>query len=321
MPKRSKEAPREKAARAARYELEAWRANIARKYDTLAEARKAAKRGGGRIRSALTGKFVPTEPGAPKPAPRPAARQRVPRHRNKTATDALGGKVGAATTILTPGATCLQRERARYRLVELANLKPSHSGETFRATPGYPSGVQERRYDTDKAEQAKVIGNAQSSCFEPALIVSTSAGALGGPPIVTSSGVVLGGNSRTMVLQRVVARGGPAWSEYKREIERTAPDFGLDAGDVRQLRSPVLVRVVDLPRERWKDAVRRYNEALTQELGTTARQVAIAARISDAIVAELDAIPDDQTLYEWLRSPASRGLVGVRVMKVKESTS
>lgn len=300
---------RQKAADALRgYELEGCKQRSTTRFDTIAAARKAAKKAGGRIRHAPTGRYVRTDPTKPTPTkPKPKARPR--RTPNRTADDKLGGLIGNKTTILTTAATCLRRDQGRYRLVEMASLLPSHDGQTFRKSPGYPAGIQERRYHTDKTEQQKVIGNAQASCFDPALIVNTDPSPLGGPSVVTSSGLVLSGNSRAMVLQRVWARNGPAAAEYRRRLKRTAIDFGFDVADVAALKQPVLVRVVKMPPRELKDAVRRYNEILTQEMDVTARQVATSARINGVIIAELSKIGDDQTLYEWLKSSSSRSLV------------
>jgi hypothetical protein len=295
---------------------------------TLTEARKKAKTAGV-IRDRSTGRYVVKKKGAAKelppdvkreaelrkacpvkPAPKcpaPGKRRTV---RNEKATDKLGGLIGRKTWILTTAASCLNREPARFRLVELAKLVPSHSGTSFKKTPGYPEGVQERRYDTDKAEQMKVQTNAQASCFEPAILANTDPTPLGGAPIATQNGIVLGGNSRTMVLQRVYAAKSPAAAtEYKNHLKADASDWGFDPRDVDAFKQPALVRVVQV-KNNLKGAVRRYNEGLTQELDITAAQVAVAARIDQAIVDELArTLPDDATITEYLKSNASRGLV------------
>jgi len=300
---------RKKAAAALRgYELEDCSRPTTTSFKTLADARKAARSTGGRIRQVQTGRFIQTDPTKPKPTPaKPRPRPR--RTPNKPARDKLGGLIGAKTTILTTAATCLRRDRGRYRLVEVDKLLPSHDGQSFRKSPGYPPGIQERRYHTDKTEQQKVIGNAQASCFDPALIVNTDPSPLGGPSVVTPSGLVLSGNSRAMVLQRVWAKDGASAREYRQRLKRTAADFGFDVADVAALKQPVLVRVVALPPRELKDAVRRYNEILTQEMDVTARQVATSARINGAIIGELSKIGDEQTLYEWLKTSSARPLV------------
>lgn len=275
-------------------------------YKTLKKARVAAAEAG-KIRSRQTGQFVakedrPTLPKRPKPKPR--------RVRNERADDKLGGIIGRKTTILTTAAACLKHEPARFRLVPVSKLIPSHNGCTFKATKGYPKGVQERRYGTDKAEQAKVISNAQASCFEPALLANTDPSPLGGAPIVTQAGVVLGGNSRAMVLQRIYGRGKSAANEYRAFLKADAADWGFDSADVAAYKSPALVRVVSAAKPaQLKGAVRRYNEILTQEMDATAMQVATSARIGDSIIEQLKKMEPDETLLAFLQNPRSRSLV------------
>ena len=52
---------------------------------------------------------------------------------------------------------------ARYCLLSAEQLIPSHDPlRGFRPRPEYPSGVQERDYQRDRAEQLKVLGIAQT---------------------------------------------------------------------------------------------------------------------------------------------------------------
>ena len=293
-------------------------------YKTLKDARVAASKAGV-IRDRKTGLFVNKDLGAPKSsppkrqkkaaaAPKSPAKTRARTVKNETAKDKLGGIIGRRTTVLTTHSACLQREPARYRLVPVSKLIPSHDGLTFRVNAKYPKGVQERRYDRDKSEQAKVIGNAQASCFEPSIVANTDPTPLGGAPIVTTTGIVLGGNSRAMVLQRVYSQDSAAAREYRAHLTADAGDWGFDAGDVAKLKQPVLVRVV-ASSVAERSAVRRYNETLTQSLDATAEQVATSQRIDAAVVGELDKMGDDETLTAFLQSARSKGLVTLLVRK------
>jgi len=315
------------------YDVETCGQTKTKTYPTITAARQAAKsKPEAVIRARSTGHFVNKEPGAkletpapkaacpvPKacPAPKPCPdKKRAPTPKSK---DKVGGLVGQQTTVLTVSGACLAHEPARYRLTAIDKLKPSHSGLTFKKSPGYPEGTQERRYSTDRSEQQKVIANSQAGCFAPAVVANTDPTPLGGPPIVTSSGIVLGGNSRAMVLQRVWSEpDGQAAKEYRDYLSRHAPCWGFDAADVAVLKKPVLVRVVatkDLGGTK-KSAVRRYNEALTQELDTTSAQVATSARIDSGILAELEKMGEEETLTAFLGSRQSSGLV--RLLQQKD---
>lgn len=225
------------------------------------------------------------------------------------AKDRLGGIIGEETTVLTTSASCLNHEQARYRLTEVEKLKPSHDGCFFFKTPGYPEGIQERRYGKDKAEQAKVITNAAPGCFEPAILANTDPTPIGGPPISNPAGFILGGNSRAMVLQRVWRDPeGASALEYRKLLSSQAQDWGFVAADVASMARPCLVRVVGV-KATLKDAVRRYNESLTQSLDVTAQQVATSARIDDVIIAELSEMGSDETLNAFLQSGRSKHFV------------
>lgn len=243
----------------------------------------------------------------------PAAASSTPPLRE--ATDRLGGLVGGQGFVVATGRACAQGQRVHYRLVEAARLIPSHDALTFRVHPDYPTGVQERRYHADPAEQAKVIDNSAPGCFQPALVANTDPTALGGTPIATADGVVLGGNSRTMVLQRIYHAAGPAAAAYRKHLAAHLHEFGLPPRALEGLKAPVVARVVEAPgadKAHLRELVRRYNEQLTQDLERTAEQVATSARLTDAVLGELQRV-EDETLAAFLASPASKGLVRLLV--------
>src|SRR5215218_9597260 len=91
---------------------------------------------------------------------------------------------------------------ARYALVELADLLPSHDFSTGapRANENYPRGLQPRDYKPASAEAEKVRTNEQEA--RPGYFISEHPAADNGPPTVTRNGrVVLNGNGRVMTLQ------------------------------------------------------------------------------------------------------------------------
>jgi hypothetical protein len=98
-------------------------------------------------------------------------------------------------------------------------------------------------------------------------------------------------------------------ADYKAELVRRAPEFGLDRAVVEALEHPVLVRVLDdlnsnAPRSELVAGVRRYNEGLTQALSPRARAVAEARTLSPATLeslGELLAGAGDASLRDVLR--------------------
>jgi len=206
------------------------------------------------------------------------------------------------------------RDLARYAVVELSDLTPSHVPERgFAPNERYPQGLQERRYESDRAEQAKVLRAAAT--YDPAYTVNTDPTLVNGPPAVTRDGVVLGGNSRVMTLDEVYRTRPEAAARYREALETRAPDFGLSAEEVRAFRRPVLVRVVDSSVENTADMQRRvrlYNEPPTQALDARAEGVSKARLMSDE---SLDVLQEGlgadggKTLRDYLSSPRSRELV------------
>ncbi|MCH8200014.1 MAG: hypothetical protein IIA54_08125, partial [Chloroflexi bacterium] len=221
----------------------------------------------------------------------------------------LPGLEGAAAPVFVPDPSgCPAVQGARYRLVEADDLVPSHKADTFAPDPRYPEGVQERQYHRDKSEQLKVIQQAQ--CFQPSMLVNTNPDAVNGPPLVTDAGLVLGGNSRTMTVQRIYAMDPTQADRYRAELRLRARQFGLYPDNVDQFERPVLVRVVDVPDaspERLRVLVRLYNEAFTQSLDPTAMQVAVSSKIDASVIEALAGSMDpEDTFNAYLAGRASR---------------
>ena len=152
----------------------------------------------------------------------------------------IDGYEGKETMLLTPNG----KLPAKYRLVEVADLIPSHDPITFAVNAKYPKGVQERAYDKSKEAQARVIDHAQN--YEPSYTVNTNPDAINGPPVVTPNGTVLGGNSRTMSTVRLYRDGNG--DVYRNMLRTKAAEYGLKPEDVEGMKEPILVRQVDEPR-------------------------------------------------------------------------
>ena len=177
------------------------------------------------------------------------------------------GADGKSASVLTPSGSLA----GKYKLVEAADLVPSHDPFTFAQNPAYPPGVQERAYDTSKEAQARVIEQSQN--YEPAYTVNTNPDAVNGPPVIADNGMVLGGNSRSMSTIRMY-RDGDA-SAYRAALKAHAADFGLSPDDVDRMKEPVLVRQVNTPAD--KESLRRIgsdlNKSMTGALGSAEQAV------------------------------------------------
>ncbi len=183
---------------------------------------------------------------------------------------------GRAALIETAGD---EKVTATYALVEAADLLPSHDPVTFRPTPGYPAQLNERDYQNDKEEQAKV--NRQVAEFNPAFVLTDNPDPVNGPPMIMANGWVIGGNSRAMTIQSVysVRAGANLARSFREQTLEAAGRFGIEGGE--QMQRPVLVRILDEQTTdvgRLRELVRLLQKGRTQEL-SGAMDAASRARI------------------------------------------
>ena len=140
----------------------------------------------------------------------------------------------------------LKRESfpAHYELRELDSLTASHLPlEGYRKNPAFPSNVQERPYDTSEGHQQGVKDRAHA--FDADEIVNTAVSAETGPSIITRDGIILGGNSRKMVLELLRDKMPEKYAAYIEAIRSEAASFGLDPEALDGFSHPVLVRVLE----------------------------------------------------------------------------
>jgi hypothetical protein len=219
---------------------------------------------------------------------------------------------GAETSVFVAGEGGQPKAmNARYRLMEAADVIPSHNPFTFGKHKGYPEGVQERVYHRDKAEQAKVTRNAQKMI--PQLLVNTNPDAVNGPPLIRKDGVVLGGNSRVMSMQLANRDYPEKAAELKKYLAKHAHEVGLRPEDVGAMKNPILVREVENPgatKEDLRRTVRQMNESFTQGMDPRTMQVAMGHKLSDSTMAALgDDMKEDETLNEFLASGRSERFI------------
>ena len=199
--------------------------------------------------------------------------------------------------------------RARYAMVEVDDLVASHTPDNFQPRPDYPERVQERLYHSDQAEQAKVVRNADG--WLPSYIYNDAPTATTGAPIVTPRNIVLGGNSRTMSPQRIAMGLSRTPARALRDAAVVnAERFGFDREAVREMKNPMLVRVLEDAPTNLDDAAilgRRLNDDDTQEVGSVARGVSLARSLTDRSLRVLqDAVDADAGDAPSLRSALSR---------------
>jgi hypothetical protein len=212
------------------------------------------------------------------------------------------------TRVVTPQTP--QGIPAHYAVVDVDSLVASHLPTSFAPDARYPANVQERQYHSDVGEQRKVVLGAQN--LDPAQVLTNTPSALDGPPLVTSDGLVLGGNGRSLMLKRAYATREASADRYRAEAVRRATEFGLDGALVGAFAHPVIVRVLDgfsraSTTKQLSDAVRWLNEGLTQALDPRAKAVAESRQLAPehvAAIGELLAAAGDASLRDVMRSSA-----------------
>ena len=213
----------------------------------------------------------------------------------RAALPPVDGPKGSETQLKSPAGD----NRAQYRLVEADALQPSHDPFTFAKNPSYPADVQERQYHSNKNAQAEIMKIGQN--IKPEMVINSDPTAINGPPQITPEGLVMGGNARSMALQRAYQSGGAA--SYREYLENHAEEFGLTRDDVQKMANPILVReIIDTPED--VEGLRRLgqdlNRSFTKELSEVERAVSagknLTRQTAEQITGELEGMGESGTL-------------------------
>lgn len=208
-----------------------------------------------------------------------------------------GTRYGRSTEILIPGSP--ETYQAIYSVRDLDDVHASHSGQTFQKNPKFE--FQNDRDYSDKRNSGRIL--SQAGDFKPQYLLTDSPDALNGAPIIDRRGNVLGGNSRTMTLDRVYAQKPEAASKYKQQLMAQAKAFGIDPATVSGMKRPVLVRELRGEFTPQK-AVTDFNVAGTAALTPAERAVADSHRVSlktlDEVAKRIESQGPDGTLAKAL---------------------
>jgi len=206
----------------------------------------------------------------------------------------------AQTTVRVPGNP--RQYPARYKVVELGDIQPSHNGQTFEANPKY--ALKNDRDYTRPENQRKIL-DWSGPDFDPHYLITDNPDATNGPPVLDSSGNVMGGNGRSMLLDRVHAMNPAGAQAYRDLLTQKAAQFGQDPAQVAGMKQPVLVREIstgDLPDK--QQAVTDFNVGGTAALRPAEKAIADSRRVStdtlDHIAGRLEAHGQDATLSQVL---------------------
>ena len=143
------------------------------------------------------------------------------------------GWYGQETSVRIPGEN--RGYKATYAVVEKGDVIPSHNPFNLESNPQYRFRNDRNYSDPRNAE--RIV--KQVSEFDPYYLVNDSPDATNGAPVIDMQGNVLGGNSRTMTLQRIYGQRPDAAAAYKELLAQKAPQFGLRPEDVRAMNEPI----------------------------------------------------------------------------------
>lgn len=210
---------------------------------------------------------------------------------------------GAAskTDILVPGGNTYG---GRYEVKELGDIQPSHHGATFEANPQF--GLKNDRDYKNAVNQGKIISGSGEK-FDPRYHVTDNPDASNGPAVLDDKGNVLGGNGRTMMLQRVFQSNTKGAASYRSLLDERAAQFGIDPASYAHMKQPVLTRVLDdahLTPEAKQAAITDFNKTGTASLTPAERAIADSRRVStdtlEHVGSKLEAKGPDATLAQVL---------------------
>jgi ddrB-like ParB superfamily domain len=206
--------------------------------------------------------------------------------------------------------------KAQYKVRELEDLQPSHNGLTWTENAKY--GLKNDRNYDDAVNQGKVVDWSTDAGFDPSFLVNDNNDALNGPVVTDAAGNVLGGNGRTMILQRVYGAKGKAAGAYRDLLEARAAQFGIDPASVQGMKRPVLVREVpdtEFSAGRTKQgAITEFNKSGTAALKPAERAISDSRRVSaetlDHIAGRLEEFGPDATIAQALEGKAGGEVLG-----------
>jgi hypothetical protein len=222
-----------------------------------------------------------------------------------TATTTRGERestVGRPWVYYHPGIE--QRFNVHYRLVPVNAVVASHNAQSFAPRPEYPQQVQPRDYARDKEEQVKVISGAAR--LNPYNMVSNEVGPAGGPPMVVrnperrSQWIALGGNGRTMMIQRALELHPQQYQQYRTHLAERAGEFGLTPEAVKSDTPMMLVREMDLTPQEWELFARESNRKGTLEYDEISEAINLARNLDERVLLQGINLDGDQTIADVL---------------------
>ncbi|MCD7897305.1 MAG: hypothetical protein LUG50_11625 [Planctomycetaceae bacterium] len=225
------------------------------------------------------------------PAPQPAAQQKPK-------------GAGRRTKIIFPAESGTPAMAARYQLVEMSSLQPSHTFRNYTPSPAWTAEelAQQRNYDSGAMEAVRLGIEMDRLNFDAVFNPATDA--INGPPTITADGKVMGGNNRTHRIYNRYETDGyrdklVSFLDSEENLTR------IDPADAVQMEKPVLVRVLeDVTPEAIPGLIGALNADFTNRRDPANLSANRGMRVGAKTLSAFSGI-NDQTIAAYLDNPAT----------------
>lgn len=166
--------------------------------------------------------------------------------------------------------------RGHYEIVDADSLTPSHNAnDGYKKSEGFPVNeegrtINDRDYENDK--QAQLVTDMIAMKYDGQAVDQV--------PVVTSDGIVVDGNGRTMAGQKAAKNGTD--SAYLESLKENAENYGFTAEQIEQsgIKHPRLVLVSDEPMKYDTATFAKFNKNEKKAQDNTQQAVANTKKLS-----------------------------------------
>ena len=223
------------------------------------------------------------------------------------------GSVGVAREKFESGTRVVGNKRTRtladgtklkghYEIVEADSLTPSHNAnDGYKKSEGFPVNeegrtINDRDYENDK--QAQLVTDMIAMKYDGQAVDQV--------PVVTTDGIVVDGNGRTMAGQKAANDGTDG--AYLEALKENAENYGFTAEQIEQsgLKHPRLVLVSDEPMKYNTATFAKFNKNEKKAQGNTQQAVANSKKLStDEIGTIISEIEGSGSLDAFFNNPSA----------------
>ena len=223
------------------------------------------------------------------------------------------GNVGVAREKFESGLRVVGNKRTRtladgtkvkghYEIVEADSLTPSHNAnDGYKKSEGFPLNeegktINDRDYENDK--QAQLVTDMIAMKYDGQAVDQV--------PVVTTDGIVVDGNGRTMAGQKAAKDGTDG--AYLEALKENAENYGFTAEQIEQsgIKHPRLVLVSDEPMKYDTATFAKFNKNEKKAQGNTQQAVANSKKLSaDEIGAIVSEIEGSGSLDAFFNNPSA----------------